>query len=173
MPDDADTPPAGGPGPGAPPIPGPGPSVPGGPSAGGPGGAPPAGLPPQGAAVPMPVRAAGNHAQGMSIMTAALKAIRMAIPLLGDSKEGSLAAEILVKGHNVFSVAEGSKDEAVDPVNRVTQAIMARRMQQRAPAGPPGAPPGGPGGPPPAMAPRGPIPAGPGAPPMGGAMPPP
>jgi len=122
----------------------------------------------------MAVRAAGNHAQGMSIMNAALKAVRMAIPLLGDSKEGTLAAELLLKGHKAFSIAEGDKGEGVDPINKVSQAIMARRMMQRAPQGGPGpGPPGGPGGPPPGMPPRGPIPAGVGAPPMGGAMPPP
>jgi hypothetical protein len=136
-------------------------SAPGGPpnpSQGGPSDSPGV-LPPQGAGVPMSIKAAGDHAVGMDIMRAILKGLREAVRRLGDSKEGNVAAEMLVKAGHMFAHAEGGKEDSVDPMQRVQQAIQARRVQQQGPQQ--GAPPMGAGAP---MPNRGPVPMGAGGP---------
>ena len=115
------------------------------------GGGPPGVLPPQGAAVPMAVRPAGEHANGMDIMRAVLKAMREALTKLGPSKEGELVAEALVKLNKIFSRPEGGKEDSVDPHMRIAQAIAENRRTQMPPPMPPGGMP--PGAPPPGMPP--------------------
>ena len=125
------------------------------------GGNAPGVLPPQGGAVPMPIKAAGDHAVSLDKMISVMKVIRDAIPGFGDSKEGICATEMLIHGAKCFSVQrEGGKEDTVDPMQRVTQAILARRAMNKAPmAGgpPPGMPPGA-GSAPPPMPLRGPVP---------------
>jgi hypothetical protein len=116
-------------------------------------------LPPQGAGVPMQVKAAGDHAVGMDILRAVAKAMREAIHKLGDSPESHKAAKIYTQLGEMVQMGDQGKEDAVDPMQRVQQAIMARKSSQM------GAPGGG-GGPPPNVQPQpnsGPIP-------MAGAM---
>ena len=162
--------PPGGLPPGAPPGAGPPPGVAAGIGAGTGGGPRPGVLPPQGAGVPMPLRAAGNFARGMTIMRAVVAAMRHAIPDLADTKEGAEAAKFLHQMSGVFGAREaGGKEDQVDPIMRVQQAIAARRASAGGP--PPGGPPGGgmpmgpgalppPVGAAPPMPPRGPVPFG-------------
>lgn len=107
-----------------------------------PGGGGPGVLPPQGAAVPMQVKAAGDHAVGMDILRAVTKAIREAIRRLGDSKESHEAAEIYIKLGRMVNTGDQGKEDSVDPMQRVTQAIQARKASQQGPPGGPGPPPG-------------------------------
>jgi hypothetical protein len=107
----------------------------------------------------MPVKAAGDHAVGMDILRAVAKALREAVHKLGDTKEGHEAAKIYVQLGNMVHMGDQGKEDAVDPMQRVQQAIAARKQAQMGP-------PGGAGAPPPGAQPapnRGPIP-------MAGAM---
>ena len=100
----------------------------------------------------------GDHAVGMDMMRAIMKALPEAIKKLGNTQEGQAAAKMYTAGAP-FNISGAGHADQVDPMRQIAQAIQARRMQNRAPAGG-GAPP------PPQMAqpPRGPVPMGAGAP---------
>ena len=122
------------------------------------GGDTPGVLPPQGAAVPMPVRAAGDHAVGIDVCRACAIALqKQAIPKLQvGSKEAQAAMKAFETLGQIFHLGDQGKEDAVDPMQRVQQAIAANRMRGRMPQG-------GGGQAPPVGAPmpnRGPVPMG-------------
>lgn len=113
----------------------------------------------------MKVQALGDHAVGMDIMRAVMKALPEAIKKLGPTEEGKVASQMYSAGGKLFHSTQAGHADATDPMRQVAQAIMARRAQAGG-AGPPpgaGAPPGPVG---PAMPHPGPVPmpAGAGAP---------
>jgi len=115
-------------------------------------------LPPQGAGVPMRVNALGDHAVGMDMMRAIMKALPEAIKKLGNTKEGAAAAKMYALGQP-FNISGAGHADQVDPMRQIAQAIQARRMQNKVP--PQTAPPGQAG---PPMPNRGPVPMSAGAP---------
>jgi hypothetical protein len=90
----------------------------------------------------MPVKAMGDHARGIDLLRGVSKALRMAISLLQPgSKESDAAVEAFQKIGRTIHMGDQGKEDAVDPMQRVQQAIMARRMMGARPPGQPGAPP--------------------------------
>ena len=110
----------------------------------------------------MQLRAAGDHAVGMDIMMAIMKALREAINKLGMSPEADVAMEMMMKGKKMFQRKAGGQEDSVDPMQRVQQAIAMNRMAQARPGNAPGGMPGMPpmGGVPAPMPARGPVPMG-------------
>ena len=96
-------------------------------------------LPPQGAGVPMPVRQLGAHGSGIDILRAVHKALKQAVGMLiPGSKEESTTIQCLQAIGKIVHTGEQGKEDAVDPMQRVQQAIQMRKMaNQPSPGGPP------------------------------------
>jgi len=110
--------------PGGPAVPGQGPGI----------------LPPQGAGVPMQVKALGAHSAGIDILRACHMALKKCLGMLmPGSKEESAAIQSLQTIGKVVHTGEQGKEDQVDPIQRVQEAIAMRRMGQQGP--PQGAPP--------------------------------
>ncbi len=137
----------------------PGPSGPVAAGGGGPPGLPkgPGILPPNGGAVPQSAKADGEEAHGTDIVRAAMKALAEALPKFSGNHElSNVVLKAFTELAKKFHAPNDEKDEQVDSLKNVNEAISMRRMGGGQ----------GPGGPPP-------MPGGrpPGMPQMAGAMP--
>ena len=91
----------------------------------------------------MPVKPMGDHAVGMDIMHAIMKALKEAVnKLMPASKEQETAMKMMMEGNKLFQRKEGGKEDSVDPMQRVARAIAMNRQQAaQKPQGAPGQPP--------------------------------
>ena len=137
-------------------------------------------LPPNAGAVPQSVQAVGEEAHGTDIVRAAMKALAEALPKFSGNHElSNVILKAFTELAKKFHAPADDKEDQVDSLKNVNEAISMRKMGGgQGPGGPP-PPPGGrpPGMPqmqgPPGMPPGGAMPQPPPGPPPSPGGPPP